>query len=89
MNVTEHSSPARPMRRMPTAAVAHFDGPAGHARELAEAIVRRIRARPLTSLAVGLGLGFVVGGALSFRAGRIALAGALRYVAREVLKQVL
>jgi hypothetical protein len=34
-------------------------------------------------------VGIVVGGALSFRAGRIALAAAARHVAHEVLKQVL
>jgi hypothetical protein len=70
-------------------ASAHFDGPAGHLRELAEAIVRRIRRRPITALAAAIGAGFIVGGALSFRAGRVALAAAFRHVARELLKQVL
>jgi hypothetical protein len=49
----------------------------------------RIRERPLTSLAVAVGVGFLVGGALSFRAGRLALAAAARRVAEEVFRQVL
>jgi hypothetical protein len=43
----------------------------------------------LTSVAAAIGVGFVVGGALSFRGGRIALAAVGRHVAREFLKQVL
>jgi H+/gluconate symporter-like permease len=90
MNATEQTPPTAPLRPPPaTSAVATFDGPAGHMREIAEAIVRRIRARPLTSLAAAIGVGFVVGGALSFRAGRVVLAAAVRNVARELLKQVL
>jgi hypothetical protein len=84
-----NAQPTHPIRRTTSAASAHFEGPAGQLRELAEAIVRRIRRRPLTSLAVAIGVGFVVGGALSFRAGRVALAAAVRHIAREVLKQVL
>jgi hypothetical protein len=57
--------------------------------ELARALYTRIRERPLTSLAVAVGVGFLVGGALSFRAGRLALVAAARRVAQEVLKQVL
>ena len=57
--------------------------------ELAEAIARRIRRQPLSSVALVLGVGFAVGGALTFRAGRIVLAAAARHVARELLKQVL
>jgi hypothetical protein len=57
--------------------------------ELARALSGRIRKRPLTSLGVALGVGFLIGGALTFRAGRIALAVVVRRVAREVLKQVL
>jgi hypothetical protein len=83
------AKPLHPIRRAPSATSAYFEGPAGQLRELAEAIVRRIRRRPLTSLAVAIGVGFVVGGALSFRAGRVALAAAARHVARELLKQVL
>jgi hypothetical protein len=57
--------------------------------ELAHAIAQRIRRQPLTSAAVVLGLGFAIGGALTFRAGRIALAAAARHLANEILKQVL
>jgi hypothetical protein len=70
-------------------ALAEFDGPAARWREFVRAASDRIRERPLASLGVGLGLGFLIGGALSFRAGRIALAAAARHVAREILKQVL
>jgi hypothetical protein len=63
--------------------------PAARAAELARALYGRIRERPLTSLAVAVGVGFLVGGALSFRAGRLALAAAARRVAQEVFKQVL
>ena len=56
------------------------------AAELARALYARIRERPLTSLAVAVGVGFLVGGALSFRAGRFALVAAARRVAQEVFK---
>ncbi|MBV9948435.1 MAG: hypothetical protein JOZ69_16410 [Myxococcales bacterium] len=49
----------------------------------------RVRARPWSSVAAAIGVGFIVGGALSFRAGRIAMAAAARHLARELLKQVL
>ncbi len=65
------------------------DGPSARVNELARRFARRIHDRPWTSLAVALGIGFVVGGALSFRAGRVALAAAARHVARGLLKQVL
>jgi len=63
--------------------------PTVRAGELARTLARHIRTRPLASLAVAVGVGFAVGGALSFRAGRIALAVAARHVARELLKRVL
>jgi hypothetical protein len=58
-------------------------------KEFAHGIADRIRSRPLASLALAMGVGFVVGGALSFRFGRALLASASRHVARELLKQVL
>jgi hypothetical protein len=57
--------------------------------ERGRALRVRILERPLTSLAVAVGVGFLVGGALSFRAGRFALVAAARRVAQEVLKQVI
>jgi hypothetical protein len=57
--------------------------------ELVAAVARRIRRRPLAALAIGAGLGFVIGGALSFRAGRLLLAAGARQVARELLKQLI
>jgi hypothetical protein len=38
---------------------------------------------------IGLSAGFVLGGALSFRAGRMALGVASRHLFRELLKEVL
>ena len=64
-------------------------GPVARIAVLAQAVARRIRSRPVASLVLALGVGFVVGGALSFRAGRAALATAARHCTRELLKQVL
>jgi len=84
------TEPSRALRRPgPGNELAELEGPAARIGELAQALVRRIRDRPLAALGVALGVGFLVGGALSFRAGRIALAAAARRVGREVLKQVL
>jgi hypothetical protein len=69
--------------------LARLEGPAARVAELARALAWRVRERPVATLAVAVGVGFLVGGALTFRAGRIALAVAARRVAREVLKQVL
>jgi len=57
--------------------------------ELVEAIERNIRRRPFTALACGIGAGFVIGGALSSRVGRLLLATGARHAARELLKQLL
>ena len=57
--------------------------------ELARVLGARIRERPLTSLAVAVGIGFLVGGALSFRVGRFALVAAAGRVAQEVFNRVL
>jgi hypothetical protein len=82
-------SSAKLARRHAGARAIEIDGPAERLRELAAALGRRIRRRPIASLLAAIGIGFVVGGALSFRAGRIALAAAGRHVGRELLKQVL
>jgi hypothetical protein len=71
------------------AIVAQLEGPAERLGEIAKAIARRVRERPLTALAAAIGAGFVLGGALSFRVGRTALSAAGRHVMRELLKQVL
>jgi hypothetical protein len=72
-----------------TTDLAALEGPVARVEELARALAWRVRERPMATLAVAMGVGFLVGGALTFRAGRIALAVAARRVAREVLKQVL
>jgi hypothetical protein len=76
-----------PQRR--SAGVVGFEGWQSHVLELIAAVTRRIRRRPLAALAVGVGVGFVVGGALSFRTGRLLLAAGTRHVTRELLKQLL
>lgn len=91
MNANEWVEPqqatrrARPeLRRVPDP-----EGPAVRLSDLTRAMAARIRERPLTSLAVAVGAGFVVGGALSLRAGRLLLAAAARHVGRALLKQIL
>jgi hypothetical protein len=84
----DHSHRAA-LRRVDSPGPIDLEGPGARVLELVRAIERRIAQRPLTAVAAAIGIGFLVGGALSFRAGRIALAAATRYVAREVFKQVL
>jgi hypothetical protein len=74
-------------RRLPI--VFGLEGQETRILELTLAMARRIRRRPLAALAVGAAAGFVIGGALSFRVGRILLAAGARHVARELLKQLL
>jgi hypothetical protein len=57
--------------------------------EIGRSLLRRVRQRPLAAVVAAVGVGFVIGGALSFRAGRVALGTVGRQVARELLKQVL
>jgi hypothetical protein len=57
--------------------------------QLAVSLGTHIRRRPLASLAVAVGVGFVIGGALSSRAGRITLAAATRHFVHQLLKRVL
>lgn len=77
------------LRRIDVPGSVDVQGPAARILELVRAVGRRIERRPLTALVAAVGVGFIVGGALSFRAGRIALAAAARHLAREVSKQVL
>jgi hypothetical protein len=57
--------------------------------EVMAGVARRISAQPFESMVIALGVGFTLGGALSFRAGRLALRVAMRHVGRELLKQLL
>jgi hypothetical protein len=68
---------------------AELEGPSARLATLVRSVARRIRRRPFASLVLALGIGFVIGGALSLRTGRTALAVAARHVTRELLKQVL
>jgi hypothetical protein len=63
-------------------------GALARANELLDAVVARVRRQPYAAMAVAGGVGFVLGGALSFRAGRVVLAAATRHVGRELFKQV-
>ena len=80
---------ARPTPHRRSAMVVGLEGWQAHLLELIAAVTRRIRRRPLAALAVGVGVGFVIGGALSFRTGRLLLAAGTRHVTRELLKQLL
>jgi hypothetical protein len=53
------------------------------------AVARRIGEQPAAALAAAIALGFVFGGAMSFRAGRVLLSVAARQLGREVIKQLL
>jgi ElaB/YqjD/DUF883 family membrane-anchored ribosome-binding protein len=76
-------------RRRRAPLVSGLEGQQARIVELIAAVARRIRGRPFAALAVGAGVGFVIGGALSFRAGRLLLAAGARHVARELLKQLI
>ena len=70
----------------------HFpasEGPDRRFGELADTIVRFVRARPFPALAAAVGAGFVIGGALSFRTGRVLAAAGARQAVQELLKQLL
>jgi len=86
-----HDSP-RALRRLPSSAwtpAAPIVPPDLRVAELIGVFRRRIAVRPLTSTLIALGAGFVLGGALSFRAGRMALAIVGRHAMQEVLKELL
>jgi hypothetical protein len=74
-------------RRIPAAL--GLGGPETRFVELADELGRRIRREPLKALAVAAGVGFLVGGAMTFRAGRLLLAAGARQAARALLKQLL
>jgi hypothetical protein len=59
------------------------------AAELVGALGRAISSRPVTAALIALTGGFVLGGALSFRTGRAALAFAGRQLVTELLKELL
>jgi hypothetical protein len=87
---TNGALPVRAIRHVaPERDFVELEGLHVRVRDLARALSGRIRERPLVSLAAAVGVGFLVGGALTFRAGRIALTAAARRIAREMLKQVL
>jgi adenine/guanine phosphoribosyltransferase-like PRPP-binding protein len=81
------SAPAERARRRASSSMP--GGSSARVVHLAQAMVHRIRRRPWTSLLVATSGGFVIGGALSFRAGRLVLVAAARHVGREFLKQLL
>jgi hypothetical protein len=60
------------------------NGPRERLALVATNLATEIRARPRLSLLVAIGVGFAVGGALSTRVGRAALAAAGRYVLKRI-----
>src|ERR1700722_7388813 len=86
--VAEAPSAVVPRRRRLSLAVG-LEGQEARVLELIDAMGRRIRRHPLAALAIGAGVGFVVGGGVSLRAGRPLLAAGARRPARELLKHLL
>jgi hypothetical protein len=74
-------------RRIPAAL--GLGGPETRILELVDELSRRVRREPLKALAVAGAVGFLVGGAMTFRAGRLLLAAGARHVTRALLKQLL
>ncbi len=81
-------SPRQQNRHRGTMAL-RADRPEERLLALLEAISRRIRKQPFGALAIAIGAGFILGGALSSRAGRALVSAGARHVGRELLKQLL
>jgi hypothetical protein len=65
------------------------EGPKARIADLLDAVVRFARAKPYSALAAAVVAGFVVGGGLSSRAGRMLLSAGARQAGQELLKQLL
>jgi hypothetical protein len=65
------------------------EGPKARLADLVDAVVRFARARPFSAVGAAIVAGFVVGGALSFRGGRVLLAAGMRQAGQQLLKQLL
>jgi hypothetical protein len=65
------------------------EGPKARIADLVDAVARFARARPYAALAAAAVAGFVVGGGLSSRAGRMLLSAGARQAGQELLKQLL
>ncbi len=76
-------------RRPRVSAALDAERPALRVLSILDAVARRIRNQPLAAIAVAIGAGFVLGGALSFRAGRVLVTAGARHLSRELLKQLL
>lgn len=90
----EQANPPRdrdgtPGRHARSDAMPKLEGPGARLGDAAEGLASTIRNRPTEALLSIAGLGFILGGALTFRAGRVALGAALRHASRELLKQLL
>ena len=84
---TRRESP-RALRRVPSSPPpARGEGSDLRVVELIAGARRHVVARPVSATLAALGIGFVLGGALSFRAGRIAMATLGRRLAVELLKE--
>jgi hypothetical protein len=91
-HVASHGSMTAAAPTYDPESASHEGAPAGAKPRIADllgAAVRYARARPYPAIAAALVAGFVVGGALSFRAGRVLLAAGARQAGQEFLKQLL
>jgi hypothetical protein len=78
-----------PSPRSATRADEVVEGPRARVADLLGALVRFARAQPYAALAAAALAGFVVGGALSFRGGRVMLSAGVKQAGSELLKQLL
>jgi ElaB/YqjD/DUF883 family membrane-anchored ribosome-binding protein len=67
-------------------AMALVETPRAQLAAIGRKIEAQYRRRPYSTLAIALGIGFALGGGLSSRAGRIALAAVGRYLVKELVK---
>jgi dienelactone hydrolase len=65
------------------------EGPRARVADLVGAVVRFARARPYAALGAAMLAGFAVGGALSWRGGRVMLTAGMKQAGSELLKQLL
>jgi ElaB/YqjD/DUF883 family membrane-anchored ribosome-binding protein len=85
------ATPQAPPRRAPSRSrsTGSEEGAITRVSNFAASVAARIRQQPYVSLAIAGGVGFVVGGALSFRAGRVVLVAAARQIGRQLINDVL
>jgi hypothetical protein len=68
---------------------ARYEDPTEHFVRIASVFARSISRKPLLAMTAALAVGFVIGGGMSTRAGRLALGAAGRHVIRELLRNAI